>query len=83
MLNTNGNLWLTIIKSIFIAINIGLISLGLVSCDLNQQSSPPQIERPTIDSDPSPNPADKDEEDEEDGEDEGDEEQDTEQQNKS
>ncbi|WP_066426556.1 hypothetical protein [Anabaena sp. 4-3] len=82
MLNANGNLWHTIIKSLFVAMNIGLISLGVVSCGTNQQPLTP-IEQPTVNTESSPAQTDQDDDDDDQQDDDGDDqEQDTEEQNR-
>ncbi|MEA5565522.1 hypothetical protein [Anabaena sp. UHCC 0399] len=72
MFNQAENWGIKIFKNIFATICMGLVVFGLVSCDINQQASPPQIERPTIESEPSPTETDQ-EEDEGDEQDEADE----------
>ncbi|MGH1393682.1 MAG: hypothetical protein ACRAVC_06575 [Trichormus sp.] len=67
-----------IFKNIFGTISIGLILCGLCGCTLNQQPSSPTIERPSIQSDPSPTDIETDEDQDEEENDQGDTEQNSE-----
>lgn len=50
MFNAKGNLQLQIIRSIFVALHTGLIFVGLVGCNAEQQlpSTPKEIQPPTV-----------------------------------
>lgn len=78
MLHLPAHSQVKIFKNIFTTISIGFILWGLVACALNQQPSSPTIERPTIESDPSPTDIETDEDQDDEENDQGDTEQNSE-----
>ncbi len=66
MSKQNGNMTIKVFRSIFVALNLALISGGLVSCGLNvpQPLAPTEQQKPDI----QPNQNNEDDDDDKDGE---------------
>jgi hypothetical protein len=65
MFKQNGNMRIKIFKSIFAAVNLALISGGLVSCvvEVPQPSAPTEQQKPVIEPIQQPKQKDKDDDD--------------------
>lgn len=62
MLKQNGNMRIKIFRSIFAAVNLALISGGLVSCaaEVPQRLAPIEEQKPVVEPNQQPNQNDKD-----------------------
>ncbi|MBD2505889.1 hypothetical protein H6G91_01140 [Nostoc muscorum FACHB-395] len=65
MFKQNGNMGIKIFKSIFAAVNLALISGGLVSCavEVPQPLAPTEQQKPVVQPNQQPNQNDKDDDD--------------------